>query len=115
MAVLYNEWIRGDYMNEIDIAMTIFVVFMIVATIVSYKYGSTMIRKTGMFLPQMLIAGTINFALGGCAIIGWFFFAWGINEFLFFGGLVLGVGLLVVGEAVLIITLFLRRKKWIQQ
>ncbi|WP_121661941.1 hypothetical protein [Metabacillus litoralis] len=101
-------------MNEIDIAMTIYIIYMIVATFVSFKYGSTMIRKTGLFLPQTLIAGTINLALGVCAIIGWFFFAWGVNEFLFFGGLVLGIGLLVVGEAVLITALFLKRKKWIQ-
>jgi hypothetical protein len=47
-------------------------------------------------------------------MIGWFFFAWGVNEFLFFGGLVLGIGLLVVGEGVLITILLLKRKKWIQ-
>ncbi|WP_156291865.1 hypothetical protein [Oceanobacillus salinisoli] len=102
-------------MNEIDIGITIYVIFMIVAAFVSFKYGSTMIRKTRLFLPQVLIAGTINLALGIFAIIGWFFFSWGVNEFLFFGGLVLGVVLLVVGEAVLITILFLKRKKWIQQ
>ncbi|KUP09278.1 hypothetical protein Q73_03085 [Bacillus coahuilensis m2-6] len=101
-------------MSEIDIAMTIYIIFMIVATFVSFKYGSTMIKKTGLFLPQALIAGTINLVLGVFAIIGWFFFAWGVNEFLFFGGLVLGIGLLVVGEAVLLTTLFLKRKIWIQ-
>ncbi|WP_010171229.1 hypothetical protein [Bacillus coahuilensis] len=101
-------------MSEIDIAMTIYIIFMIVATLISFKYGSTMIKKTGLFLPQALIAGTINLALGVFAIIGWFFFAWGVNEFLFFGGLVLGIGLLVVGEAVLLSTLFLKRKIWIQ-
>ncbi|QHE54305.1 hypothetical protein [Pontibacillus sp. HMF3514] len=101
-------------MSEIDIATTIYIIFMIVATFVSFKYGSNMIRKTGLFLPQALIAGTINLALGLFSIIGWFFFAWGVNEFLFFGGLVLGIGLLVVCEAVLITTLFLKRKKWIQ-
>ncbi|KGP91196.1 hypothetical protein N780_08200 [Pontibacillus chungwhensis BH030062] len=101
-------------MREIDVAMIIYIIFMVVATFVSFKYGSSMIIKTGLFLPQTLIAGTINLALGVFAIIGWFFFAWGVNEFLFFGGLVLGIGLLVVGEAVLITTLFLKRKKWIQ-
>jgi hypothetical protein len=101
-------------MSEIDIAMIIYIIFMIVSTFVSFKYGSTMIRKTGLFLPQTLISGTINLALGVFAIIGWFFFAWGLNEYLFFGGLVLGIGLLVVGEAILITTLFLKRKQWIQ-
>jgi hypothetical protein len=73
-----------------------------------------MIRKTGLFFPQTLIAGTMNLVLCVFAIIGWFFFAWGVNEFLFFGGLVLGLGLLVVSEAILITTLFLNRKKWVQ-
>ncbi|WP_273130915.1 hypothetical protein ACNRWW_06485 [Metabacillus sp. HB246100] len=101
-------------MNKIDIVMMIYVNFMIVATIISVKYGSTMIKKTGSFLPQTLIAGTINLALGVFGIIGWFFFSWGVNEFLFFGGLVLGLGLLVVGEVVLLSILFSKRKKWIQ-
>jgi hypothetical protein len=101
-------------MNEIDIAMIIYVIFMLLANFVSFKYGSTMIRKTGLFLPQTLIAGTINLVLGVFVIIGWFFFTWGVDEFLFFGGLVLGIGLLVLGEAILIATLFLKRKKWMQ-
>ncbi|GEN35876.1 hypothetical protein [Aneurinibacillus danicus] len=101
-------------MNKIDIAMTIYVIFMMIATSISVKYGSTMIKKTGLFLPQTLIAGTINLALGVFGITGWFFFSWKVNEFLFFGGLVLGLGLLVVGEVVLLTVLFLKRKKWMQ-
>jgi len=104
-----------NHMNEIDVAMTIYVVFMIVVSFVSFKYGSTMIKKTGLFLPQAIIAGTINFTLGLFAIIGWFFFAWGVNEFLLFGGLILGIGILVVSEAALITVLILKRKKWVQQ
>lgn len=100
--------------NEIDIVMIIYVIFMIVATLSSIKYGSTMIRKTGLFLPQVLISGSINLAIDVLAILGWFFFTWRVNEFLFFGGLVLGIGLLVVGEAVLMTTLFLKRNKWIK-
>lgn len=100
--------------NEIDIVMIIYVIFMIVATLSSIKYGSTMIRKTGLFLPQVLISVSINLALDVLAILGWFLFTWRVNEFLFFGGLVLGIGLLVVGEAVLMTTLFLKRNKWIQ-
>ncbi|MFD1737191.1 hypothetical protein ACFSCX_11575 [Bacillus salitolerans] len=101
-------------MSEIDVTMTIYVIFLIVATFISFKYGSTMIRKTGLFLPHALIAGAINLALGLFAIVGWYFFAWSVNEFLFFGGLVLGIGLLVVGEAALITILCIKRKKWIQ-
>ena len=102
-------------MNKIDVAMTIYFVFMIVATFVSFKYGSTMIRKTGLFLPQAIIAGTINLTLGLFAIIGWFFFAWGVNEFLLIGGLLFGIVLLIISEAALFIILLLKRKKWVQQ
>jgi hypothetical protein len=87
---------------------------LIAATFVSFKYGSTMIRKTGLFLPHALIAGTINLGLGLFAILGWFFFTWGVNEFLFFGGLALGICLVVVEEVVLLTILFFKRKKWIQ-
>ena len=97
-------------MNGIDIAAIMYVVFMAAATFVSFKYGSTMIRKTGLFLPNVLMAGTINLILGVLAITGWFFFTWGVNEFLFFGGLYLGIGLLVIGEVVLMILLLLKRK-----
>jgi hypothetical protein len=100
--------------NKIDIAMPIYVSVLIAATFVSYKYGSTMIRKTGLFLPQAIIAGTINLSLGLLALLGWAFFTWDVNEFLFFGGLVLGLVLLVVGEVILISILLLERKKWIQ-
>jgi hypothetical protein len=41
-------------------------------------------------------------------------FTWGVNEFLFLGGLVLGVGLLVVGEAILISILLFKQKNWVQ-
>ncbi|MGE8081423.1 hypothetical protein [Peribacillus loiseleuriae] len=90
-------------MNEIDIALTIYVIFMIIASFVSFKYGSFMIRKTGLFLPNSLIAGTLNLVIGILVIIGWFFFSWRVNEFLFFGGLVLGISML-----------FVKRKRMIQ-
>ncbi|MFC0415088.1 hypothetical protein ACFFHH_06405 [Cytobacillus solani] len=46
--------------------------------------------------------------------MGWFFFSWEVNEFLFFGGLVLGLSLIVVGEVVLLSIFLSKRKKWIQ-
>ncbi|KQL19934.1 hypothetical protein LIS82_16330 [Cytobacillus solani] len=76
------------------------------ALFISFKYGSAMIKKTGLFLPQALIAGTINLALGVFGIMVWFFFSWKVNEFLFFGGLVLGLSLIVVGEVVLLSIFF---------
>jgi hypothetical protein len=107
--------IKGvGYVNKIDIAMTLYVIVLIAVTFVSYRFGSKMIRKTGIFLPQAIIACTINLSLGLLALLGWSFFTWGVNEFLFFGGLALGVGLLVVGEAILISILLFKRKRWVQ-
>jgi hypothetical protein len=115
LCILSNILNGVNYLNEIDVAMTIYIVFMIATSFVSYKYGSTMIRKTGIFLTQAIIAGTINFTLSLFAIIGWLIFALGVNEFLLFGGLLLGIGLLVVSETTLITILLFKRKKWIQQ
>lgn len=97
-----------------DVALTIYVVFMILALLISYFLASTMIKKTGLFALQTLSASMINFALGICAIIGWFFFSWGVNEFMFFGGLMLGLAMLVVSEAILVIVLFVNRKQILQ-
>jgi hypothetical protein len=101
-------------MNKIDFAFAIYLIFFGLVFFISYKYGSYMTRKTGLIFPQFFIAGMINFAMGVLAIIGWFFFTWKVNEFLFVGGLVLGVGLLFVGELLLIILLLLRRKRLLQ-
>ncbi|MTI79618.1 MAG: hypothetical protein FH758_01865 [Firmicutes bacterium] len=98
-------------MNEFDITVAVYLTFMVIAFFSSYKYGSYMTRKTGWFFPQLFIAGTINIVLGMIATLGWIFFSWGLNEYLFFGGLLLGLRLWVVGEVVLIILLLIRRKQ----
>jgi hypothetical protein len=97
-----------------DIALTIYVAFMVISLIICYGFASKMIKKTGLFGTQTIIASTLNLLLGVCAILGWFFFSWRVNEFMFFGGLVLGVGMLVISEAILIIVLFIRRKNFLQ-
>ena len=97
-----------------DIALTIYVAFMVVSLIICYAFGSKMIKKTGLFGTQTIIASTLNLLLGFCGILGWFFFSWRVNEFMFFGGLVLGIGMLAISEAILIIVLFVRRKKMLQ-
>ncbi|HHY74685.1 MAG TPA: hypothetical protein GX497_15945 [Bacillus bacterium] len=97
-----------------DIALAIYVASIVISLIICYVFGSKMIEKTGLFGIQTIIASTLNFLLGICAIVGWFFFSWRINEFMFFGGLLLGVGLLIISEAILIIVLFIRRKKMLQ-
>ncbi|MHC0038860.1 hypothetical protein [Pseudoneobacillus sp. C159] len=99
-------------MNKIDFAFAIYLILFGLAFFISYKYGSYLTRKTGLIFPPFFIAGMINFVLGVLTIIGWVFFTWQVNEFLFFGGLVLGVGLLLVGEVILIILLLLRRKSF---
>jgi hypothetical protein len=101
-------------MNKIDLAFAIYIMFFCLAFFISYKYGSYMTRKTGLIFPQFFIAVIINLAMGVLAIMGWFFFTWRVNEFLFFGGLVLGVGLLIVSEMLLIILLLLMRKRLLQ-
>jgi hypothetical protein len=98
-------------LNPTDIALTIYVIFTIIAFYVSYKYASVMIRITGLFGAHTFIEMVINLAFGIAAILGWFFHSWSVNEFLFFGGLVLGVGLLLISEVALIITLLLKRKR----
>lgn len=97
-----------------DIALFIYVAFMLVSLIICYLFGSKMIEKTGFFGAQIIIAITLNFFLDVCAILGWFFFSWRVNEFLFFGGLVLGIGMLVISEAILILVFFIKRKKILQ-
>ncbi|QKY70725.1 hypothetical protein [Lentibacillus sp. CBA3610] len=92
-------------------AIIIFIIAIVMALAVSYLYGWKMIEMTGWFGSQVFVAGFINLFLWVCAIFGWFLYSWGINEELFFGGLVLGAILLVVSEAALIITLFVRRDK----
>ncbi|MFZ3579489.1 hypothetical protein [Virgibacillus sp. DJP39] len=102
-------------MSGIDIAMVFYVIFMIGSATGCIFYGSFMMRETGSFLQQMLIAGTINLSLGIFAILGWFLFSWGVNEFMLNVGLSIGAGLLVIGETVLFVLLFLKRKQWLQQ
>lgn len=92
----------------------IYVIFIITAIFLSFKYASTRIKRTGLFLPKALIAGTIYLILSVFGALGWFFFSWKINEFLFFGGLVLGLGFFITGEVILLTIFFSKRKKWIQ-
>ena len=73
-----------------------------------------MIRKTGLFFPPAFIAGTIIVAIDIIAIIGWSYYSWGTNEFLFIIGILEGLGLIVVSEAVLITILFIKKKHLIQ-
>lgn len=95
---------------NIEVALTIYVVFMVFSLTMSYIFGSKMIKKTGLFGPITIISSILTLLLGVFAIVGWFLYSWRVNEFMFFGGLVLGIVMLVISEAILIIMLFIRRK-----
>ncbi|WP_010531383.1 hypothetical protein [Lentibacillus jeotgali] len=95
-------------------AIIFFILFIIIALAVSYLYGWKMIEMTGLFGSQTFVASIINLFLWVLAVFGWFLYTAGRGEELFFGGLVLGAVLFVLGEAALIITLFLRRERFIE-
>jgi glutaredoxin-related protein len=73
-----------------------------------------MIRNTGLFFPQLFIAGTIIIAIDIIATIGWAYYAWGTNEFIFIIGIFLGLGSMVVSEVLLITILLIKRKNMIK-
>lgn len=97
-----------------DIALIIYIGFMVFAWFISYIFASKMIKKTGLFGSQVFIASAINLCLDVCAIIAWSFFSWSVNEFIFFGGLMLGLGVIVVSEVILLIVLFVKKKQMLQ-
>ncbi|RYG72348.1 hypothetical protein EU245_10760 [Lentibacillus lipolyticus] len=97
-----------------NVAITVYILFLLIALALSYLYAWKGMEITGLFGSQVFVATVINLFLGVCAIFGWFFYAWGISEALFLGGLVLGAVLLAISEAALIITLFVRRDKFME-
>jgi hypothetical protein len=97
----------------VDMAMMFYFLFIVAAFFGSFFYASYMISKTGLFLLHSIIAVVISVALGLFALIGWFVFTWGFNEFLFFGGLSFGAGLIVVGVVVLFTLLCVKRKQFL--
>lgn len=92
-------------------ALIVYIIFIILSLVVSYFSGYKMIKMTGYFGSQVFLASVINLFLVACTIFGWFLGVWGTSGALFFGGLVLGLSLLVVSEAALITTMYLRRDK----
>jgi len=101
-------------MGEIYIAFTIYIVMLVLGLFIGSKYGSYMIRKTGLFFPQLFIAGTIVIAIDSIATIGWAYFSWGTNEFISIIGILLGLGSMLVSEVLLITILLIKRKNMIK-
>lgn len=94
-----------------NLAIFVYILFLIIALAAGYLYGWKVIEMTGQFKSQTFIACMINLFLGACTIFGWFLYAFKTSEALFFGGLVLGAVLLVVSEAALITIFYLQRGK----
>jgi hypothetical protein len=102
------------FLNNSDTALAIYIFFVLIALLVSYKYASYMIRKTGFFLAYSFIASMINLMLLVISILGWLFSSLGKNEFLFFGGLYLGLISIIVSEFILVIVLLVKRKSMLE-
>ncbi|WP_280771592.1 hypothetical protein [Salipaludibacillus daqingensis] len=99
-------------------ALAIYAFIIVLGFYVSLKYGSLMIKKTGFVLAQSIVAATINLVIGILAMIGWFIYAWGVEEklfsYLFFGGIVVGMVLLVFSITALLLILLWKRYKLIK-
>lgn len=102
-----------DILSEYDIVLTVYIIFMVLALVVSIKYASIMMKKTGLFLAQVIIAGTIHFVLGVIAIIAWIVITFSTNEMIFFGGVFLGICMIVIGEILLVTIVLMNKKKWV--
>jgi hypothetical protein len=117
IVILQNSHIKGKeviFLNNSDTALAIYIFFVLIALLVSYKYASYMIRKTGFFLAYSFIASMINLMLLVISILGWLFSSLGKNEFLFFGGLYLGLISIIVSEFILVIVLLVKRKSMLE-
>nr|WP_144924868.1 hypothetical protein [Paenibacillus bovis] len=100
-------------MSEYDIVLTIYIIFMVLSLVLSIKYASIMMKKTGLFLPQVIIAGTIHFVLGVIAIIAWLLYTYSTNEMIFIGGGFLGMCMIIIGEILLVTIVLMNKKKWL--
>ncbi|WP_077329552.1 hypothetical protein [Virgibacillus siamensis] len=92
-------------------ALFFYIFFLILSLAASYFSGYKMIKETGYFGSQVFLACVINLLLGTFATFGWFMATWASSESLFFGGLLLGVCLLIVSEAALVTAMYVRRDK----
>ncbi|MRH43889.1 hypothetical protein GH741_14695 [Aquibacillus halophilus] len=94
-----------------EVAIVIFILFMIFAFFVSYFSALYMIDVMGLFEPNVFVATMINLLQGTSAIFIWFLYSIKISETLFFDGLLFGLTLLIVSEISLIVLLFADREK----
>ncbi|SDJ06107.1 hypothetical protein [Alteribacillus bidgolensis] len=98
--------------SETDVILFFYSLFILMGLPVGYKYASNMIKKTGLVLAHCVIAIFINIVMGLIGTIFWLFYSWGVNEFLFIGGMLLGMGISLVNIIILLLLLYFRRKKF---
>lgn len=101
--------------NETELYFILFSMLILTGLPFGYIYASFMIGKTGLVIANCFIAVMINLAFSVTAIFSWFFFTWRINEFLFFGGLAMGMGISIASMTILIILLIFKRKKMLSK
>ncbi|BCB02702.1 hypothetical protein [Bacillus sp. KH172YL63] len=98
-------------MSSTNIIFTMYLMVFVLAAVINAVYCSIMMKRTGLFFSPAVIGGLINGLLVLGALWGWFYFAWPLNEFLFFGGMVLGVCMFVAGEFIIVVSLVIKKKK----
>jgi hypothetical protein len=101
--------------NETDIILIVCLLFIIMGLPIAYKYASFMIGKSGLVIAHSFIATMISLAFAAVGMIIWIFYSWGINEFLFVGGMILGAGTSFFSIVVLILLLIFKRKKMLNR
>lgn len=88
-----------------------FILVFCIGFFISLKYGIIMIKKTKVVGPHLIIACMIYFTISIADIIFWVVMTWGVNEFLFIGGIVLDLILFIIGEIALILVMLIKKKK----
>ncbi|WP_335872901.1 hypothetical protein [Bacillus sp. 2205SS5-2] len=78
-------------MNIYDLGMIVYLLLIIIGLPISYKYASSMMKRTGFFFFHLIVACGMLLSLGILATISWLVFTFDGNEFLFFGGATIGV------------------------
>ncbi|WP_407270940.1 hypothetical protein [Radiobacillus sp. PE A8.2] len=90
---------------------TIYSLFVIIASFISYKSAIYMMERTDTYYTNVFIASIINLQLVAFIVFGWFLYSWNIKETMFFDGLIWGIGLFVLSEAVMTAWFIYQKKK----
>jgi hypothetical protein len=94
-----------------DLYSLMYIVLLIVPFFISYKYATSIVKKSGLFIAPMVLALAFNLTLGVVVILGWLTATLFTFEMAFLGGLYIGSIILIVSECILLFILLLQRKK----